>query len=243
MKADIRELVRKLLSSKKAMTAAAALGIMGMLMILFSGGDKNENTVQTQDVPESASWSDYSTQTEERLETILSAIDGVGRVKVMVTVSSTEEYVYAEAEKLGADREERDYVTVKGSGGEEALVRKINVPVITGVVAVCDGGNSDKVREDVYRAVTAAGVKAQILAAFAQLLGQLRGVALLFRQDTVDIQAVLVAQLIGHIVDLLPAVRLARRGIYDENMLHRGCLLAKFRVEISYINLNRMRTL
>ena len=78
MKADIRELVRKLLSSKKAMTAAAALGIMGMLMILFSGGDKNENTVQTQDVPESASWSDYSTQTEERLETILSAIDGVG---------------------------------------------------------------------------------------------------------------------------------------------------------------------
>jgi len=156
MRADIRELVRKLLSSKKAMTAAAALGIMGMLMILFSGGDKNENTVQTQDVPESASWSDYSTQTEERLETILSAIDGVGRVKVMVTVSSTEEYVYAEAEKLGADREERDYVTVKGSGGEEALVRKINVPVITGVVAVCDGGNSDKVREDVYRAVTAA---------------------------------------------------------------------------------------
>ncbi len=156
MRADIRELVKKLLSSKKAMTAAAALGIMGMLMILFSGGDKNENTVQTQDVPESASWSDYSTQTEERLETILSAIDGVGRVKVMVTVSSTEEYVYAEAEKLGADREERDYVTVKGSGGEEALVRKINVPVITGVVAVCDGGNSDKVREDVYRAVTAA---------------------------------------------------------------------------------------
>lgn len=77
-------------------------------------------------------------------------------VKVMVTVSSTEEYVYAEAQKLGADREERDYVTVKGSGGEEALVRKINVPVITGVVAVCDGGNSDKVREDVYRAVTAA---------------------------------------------------------------------------------------
>jgi len=70
MRADIRELVRKLLSSKKAMTAAAALGIMGMLMILFSGGDKNENTVQTQDVPESASWSDYSTQTEERLEPI-----------------------------------------------------------------------------------------------------------------------------------------------------------------------------
>ena len=71
MRADIRELVRKLLSSKKAMTAAAALGIIGMLMILFSGGDKNENTVQTQDVPESASWSDYSTQTEERLVSVL----------------------------------------------------------------------------------------------------------------------------------------------------------------------------
>jgi len=156
MKADVRELGRKFLSSKKAVTAAAVLGALGMLMILFSGGDNSESNLQTNEASGSTSWSDYTVQTEERLEALLSSIDGVGRVKVMVTVGSTEEYVYAEAVKQASDKEEREYATVKITGGEEALVKKINVPVITGVVAVCDGGGSDKVREDVYRAVTSA---------------------------------------------------------------------------------------
>ena len=103
-----------------------------------------------------------------------------------------------------------------------------------GGVVVAD----DAVGHLVYRAVAAAGIEPQILAAFAQLSGQLRGMTLLLRQDTLDVQVVLTAQPVGHIVDLLPAVRLASRGIDDENMLHRGRLLAKFRIEISYINLN-----
>ena len=151
-------------------------------------------------------------------------------------------------------------IDIDGIHGELRAVPKIlRVPEFFGVVAKIlqeiiarahgnDGHGGVVVADDavghlVYRAVAAAGVKAQILAAFAQLLGQLRGVALLFCQDAVDVQAVPVAQLIGHIIDVLPAVRLARRGIYDENMLHRGCLLAKFRVEISYINLNAIDVL
>ena len=157
MTEKIKELYTRLISSRKAMTAAAALGILGMLMILFGGGEKKiEETEEDIRSQTGTDWSGYCRETEERLENILSAIDGVGEVRVMVTVSSTEEYIYAEAEKISSDKAEREIAAVKADKGEEALVKKVNVPQITGVVAVCSGGNSDRVREDVYRAVTAA---------------------------------------------------------------------------------------
>lgn len=157
MTEKIKELYKRLFSSKRAMIAAAALGLIGMLMILFGGGEKEiEKKEDTLCEVQTSDRNGYCREIEERLEDILSAIDGVGEVKVMVTVGSTEEYIYAEAEKTDSDRYEREIAAVKGDNGEEALVKKVNVPEITGVVAVCVGGKSDRVREDVYRAVTAA---------------------------------------------------------------------------------------
>lgn len=152
----LKEIYRRLTGSRKAMTAAAALGIVGMIMILLCGGKEDE--IQKESVPEAPEesvWTDYCSDTERRLEELLSAIDGVGEVKVMITVSSTEEYIYAQAESLNGDRKENEYVTVRTEKGEEALLRQVNTPVITGVAAVCEGGRSDKVREEIYRTVTA----------------------------------------------------------------------------------------
>lgn len=152
----LKDFYRRLTGSKKAMTIAAALGIAGMIMILFSGGKEDE--IQQENVPEAPEervWTDYCSDTERRLEELLSAIDGVGEVKVMITVSSTEEYIYAQAESVNGDRKENEYVTVRTEKGEEALLKQVNTPVITGVAAVCEGGRSDKVREEIYRTVTA----------------------------------------------------------------------------------------
>ena len=77
----LKEFYSRLTGSKKAMTAAAAVGIAGMLMILFWGGNENEKpkeTIVTE--PASNVWTDYSSDTEQRLEELLSAIDGVGDV-------------------------------------------------------------------------------------------------------------------------------------------------------------------
>ena len=152
----LKELYGRLTGSRKAMTIAAALGIVGMIMILFSGG--KEDDIQKESVPEATEesvWTDYCANTERRLEELLSAIDGVGEVKVMITVSSTEEYIYAQAESVNGDKKENEYVTVRTEKGEEALLKQVNTPVITGVAAVCEGGKSDRVREEIYRTVTA----------------------------------------------------------------------------------------
>ncbi|MCI7768268.1 MAG: hypothetical protein MSJ26_09880 [Oscillospiraceae bacterium] len=152
----LRGIYDKLTKSKKAMTAAAALGIAGMVMILLSGGKEDEKKTEIPVCSEEESvWTDYCSDTERRLEEILSAIDGVGAVEVMITVSSTEEYIYAQAENVSGDKMQNEYVTVKTDKGEEALVRKVNTPVITGVATVCEGGRSDRVKEEIYRTVTA----------------------------------------------------------------------------------------
>lgn len=152
----LKEFYSRLTGSRKAMTAAAAVGIAGMLMILFFGGNENEEpneTIVTE--PTANVWTDYSSDTERRLEELLSAIDGVGDVKVMISFSSTEEYIYAQAEKINGEKTENEYVTVRNGNSEEALLRQVNTPDITGVAVVCGGGKSDRVREEIYRTVTA----------------------------------------------------------------------------------------
>ena len=152
----LKEFYSKLTGSRKAMTAAAAVGIAGMLMILFFGGNENEESKETiVTEPASNVWTDYSSDTERRLEELLSAIDGVGDVKVMISFSSTEEYIYAQAEKINGEKTENEYVTVRNGNSEEALLRQVNTPDITGVAVVCGGGKSDRVREEIYRTVTA----------------------------------------------------------------------------------------
>jgi stage III sporulation protein AG len=73
----------------------------------------------------------------------------------MISFSSTEEYIYAQAEKINGEKTENEYVTVRTDNGEEALLKQINTPEITGVAVVCGGGRSDRVREEIYRTVTA----------------------------------------------------------------------------------------
>lgn len=152
----LKEFYSRLTGSRKTMTAAAAVGIAGMLMILFWGGNENEESKETiVTEPASNVWTDYSSDTERRLEELLSAIDGVGDVKVMISFSSTEEYIYAQAEKINGEKTENEYVTVRNGNSEEALLRQVNTPDITGVAVVCGGGKSDRVREEIYRTVTA----------------------------------------------------------------------------------------
>ena len=152
----LKELYSRLTGSRKAMTAAAAVGVAGMLMILFFGGSRNEEpkeNIVTE--PASNVWTDYRSDTERRLEELLSAIDGVGDVKVMISFSSTEEYIYAQAEKVNGEKTESEYVTVRNGNSEEALLKQVSTPAITGVAVVCGGGKSDRVREEIYRTVTA----------------------------------------------------------------------------------------
>lgn len=78
----------------------------------------------------------------------------------MITAAGSGEYIYAKDEKVDTDSEsvskDEKYVIIGGNGQKQALVRKIGNPEISGVVVVCEGGESSVVKEKVYNAVAAA---------------------------------------------------------------------------------------
>ncbi len=150
----LKELAKKPVFLK----AAAAIGIIMMAVILISdiSGEDDPEEKRPNDEISFESADIYAAGTEERLCTMLSEIEGVGKAKVMLTITSTEEYVYAETQKKSSSQSENSYVMIDNGSQKEALLKKINNPAISGVLIVCEGGDDPKVCEKVYIAVSTA---------------------------------------------------------------------------------------
>ncbi|MCI5751772.1 MAG: hypothetical protein MR038_04725 [Oscillospiraceae bacterium] len=148
----IREFIEKLPKNKRFICGAIAVGVLGMLLIIFSGGSSDDSPEKSSDTEAFSQNGAYEEELEKRLAEILSSIQGVGDVNVMITLSSTEEYVYAEETDTSADRQQREYV-IADKGG---IITKVNSPAVTGAVIVCEGGGDTRVCEKVYEAVSVA---------------------------------------------------------------------------------------
>lgn len=149
---EIAGRIKELFGRKYTASVIIAAGIAGMLLIAFSGSGNDvpeEDNTADKNIPfENSEGS--GNELESRLEKILGEIQGVGEVHVMITFSSTEEYVYAEETDISPDRQQTEYV-IADKGG---IVTKIKSPPVMGAVIVCEGGGNTKVCESVYEAVS-----------------------------------------------------------------------------------------
>lgn len=106
---------------------------------------------------------------EERLQRILSKIDGAGDVSVLLSVKSAGQRVLAEdssySENItggGEDceksiDEEQSVLVISGAdGGDEVVTLKYIYPEFNGAVIVAQGADSSRVRLDITEAVKAA---------------------------------------------------------------------------------------
>lgn len=151
------DFLKERIGKEKLLKIAFISGIIGIIIIFVSDFlpfDKQEtNKNGCVDI------SSYKSDLQEEIETMLEKIDGVGRVEVMITFSGTEEYIFAEEIKASksdkfSSQMQNEFVLIEKNGEKEALISKVNNPQISGVVVVCDGGDSDKVCESVYRTVS-----------------------------------------------------------------------------------------
>ena len=110
---------------------------------------------------------------ENKLEQAISAMEGAGKVKVMVTVSSSEELVVEkdipitrsdtqETDSEGGNRnvneykqEEETVYSRQSDGGSAPYVVKTLQPLIEGVVVVAQGGDRPEVRRNITEAIVA----------------------------------------------------------------------------------------
>lgn len=141
----------ELLSRYKYVLLIAAIGIAFMLLPAESPREQSpsaEDTVQ-------------SLSQQEQLEQILSKIDGVGSVRVLLTVAQGEKtlYEYDEDSADGTDSMQlrRETVLITDSDrSQTGLIRQVIPPVYQGAVVVCKGADSAAVRLAVVQAVSAA---------------------------------------------------------------------------------------
>lgn len=173
MKLDIKGLFKNLSSDKKR-NIIISLGVIGMVLIFASNFIHSpQNNIEQQEsdtASDSVTAESYRVRLEGELTDIVSQINGAGEVKIMITMDSTVEDVYAveksidESNESASDdsrgelkteySEDNVYVTVKNKdGSEQVVLLKQVMPRIRGVLVVCDGGGNSVVQEKITQAV------------------------------------------------------------------------------------------
>ena len=138
---------------KKYRFVALILLVGLVLMLLPTSGGKTESEGDKQGETYSLS------QTEQRLESLLRNMQGVGQVNVMLTLKSGSTLELAKDSSTSVrdseTKRESDVVTVsRGSGSEEVVVTQERYPIYQGAVVVCEGGGNSAVRLAIIEAVS-----------------------------------------------------------------------------------------
>ena len=144
--------VLKQLASYKYVLLAVLLGVF---LLLLPDGKATEPA-------EPARFSDFDRVSVQReMEDVLSAIDGAGRLRLMLTVGGGEELELAQdralTQKDGAgEYSDKTETVVLGSGSSaEVVVTQSRYPDFVGALVVCEGGGSAAVRLEITQALCA----------------------------------------------------------------------------------------
>lgn len=167
---------------KKLIENAAIVAIIGIIIIIagsaiLGGGKNDDDAIERQYTGNSGEASRKNTtdmnQTEERLKSILSQVQGVGKVDVMITYETTSENVPAYDTKKNRNRteekdgdggtrsiEQEEYDSMlayeeSATGGEKTpVILKELEPKVRGVLVVAEGAENISVRERICNAVS-----------------------------------------------------------------------------------------
>lgn len=151
----------------------------GLVLVLAStmkigrGKEDKKPTVNQVSVTEQTdALEQYTKELENRLTSILSRVEGVGKVEVMITLKSSKEAIVnkdnpsessdvLEQDKEGGKRQSKttknqeETILVGENGAQTPYVVKELEPEIAGVVVIAEGGENQKVINDITTAVEA----------------------------------------------------------------------------------------
>ena len=176
--------------TKENMAILALLGILLMVIALpvkktenardeTGLSDTGSDTIKTSETEKDDGDGSYTQEVENRLEALLSSMDGVGEVKVMVTLSSSMEQVVEkdvpysmdttkETDSAGGSRdvvnskqEETTVYVTDQAGNKTPYISKTLEPAIEGVTVVAQGGGNAVVQKNITDVIQALfGVEA-----------------------------------------------------------------------------------
>ena len=159
---------RSFCNSQNRVRLLVAVGLLGMGLILCSellAGEEPKKSEPAMKQPEQQNVQQSEQKLQQRLEEIISQIDGVGECSVMLTFEESERSVYAVEDSVsqeqdrqtnsGSSTSQKRLVLVEnGEGGNQPVLEKTVRPQVNGVVVVCQGAKSMTVCQQVTEAVT-----------------------------------------------------------------------------------------
>lgn len=152
-------------------------GLVGILLLVIAIPVENrentrEESRQEQDQGETESGGDYGKRLERRLEEVLKDMEGVGKVKVMITLQDEGERVLEKdwnqssqdiSEEDGSVKrstkerqsQETTVFSQSGTSSGEPFVKREVTPRIEGVLVVAEGGGDSRTVKNISDAVLA----------------------------------------------------------------------------------------
>ncbi|MBP9989511.1 MAG: hypothetical protein KBT46_08435 [Ruminococcus sp.] len=138
----------------KRLAIIIVLGMTGILLLTMSELVPKDETKKAKNESE-IQFEEYEENLEKRLTSIIGSIRGAGQTKVMVTLESGDENIYATENKKDDEKNENKYVIIENNGDDGGLLLKVVEPEIRGVAVVCEGADSAQVRQEIINTVTA----------------------------------------------------------------------------------------
>lgn len=123
---------------------------IGMLLMLLP------ERKQTNDVPSQQIESAPTESMQEQLASILSKVDGAGKVEVLLAVSEGEKILYQTDEEISSSAMSRidTVILTNDSRAQEGMICQIIPEKYEGAVIVCEGGSNPNVKLAIVDAVT-----------------------------------------------------------------------------------------
>lgn len=151
-------MMRGILSALGKYRYAALALALGLVLLLWPQGEQSDVSAAP-DSSEAESFDRLALQRE--MEQLLSAVEGAGKLSLMLTVASGSELELAEDETLeysgsrsAPENYERTRKTLTlGSGTQSVVVTRSVYPAFVGAVVVCEGADSAAVRLALTQAV------------------------------------------------------------------------------------------
>ena len=152
--------INELFTNKKISIIFIVIFILGLLLVFVPSNDKEKKTPmeETLRFDEEA----YEKNLEKRLREIVEEIDGVGDVRVMITLEGSATYSYATdvaqdvSEKGNSKKESTVVLSTGTSSTKEAVISGYTLPKVKGAAVVCSKELSATLKGKVIEVVSAA---------------------------------------------------------------------------------------
>lgn len=130
------------------------VGVAGMLLIALSECSAESSVMDLSATTVTAA--QIESALESRMTTLLETVSGVGRCRVMITLESEEQAVYATDTTQSEDTTSESYLTVDTDTGPAGLLLTRIQPIVRGVVVVCAGAEDPKVSRRITTVIATA---------------------------------------------------------------------------------------